>query len=292
MIAIDWGTSSFRAYRLAADGSVVERRSAPLGIMQVEGGRFAEALEAQVGDWLSAGETPVVMSGMIGSRQGWVEAPYASCPAGATEIGAGLREVRWGERRAWIAPGLSSRDAAGVPDVMRGEETQILGVLDELPASAWICLPGTHSKWVEVRDGTVVRFSTHMTGEAFAVLKAHSILGRMMHDGPTDLQWFAAGVRRAQDAGGLLHHLFGVRARGLFGEVPDDVSASYLSGILIGHELVAARSAATAVFLLGAKPLVDLYQHALRQFGRDATILDPDAVVRGLFRLGTQLTGG
>ena len=102
MIAIDWGTSSFRAYRLDADGSVVERRGAPLGIMQVEGSRFAETLEAQVGDWLSAGETPVVMSGMIGSRQGWVEAPYASCPAGATEIGAGLREVRWGERRAWI----------------------------------------------------------------------------------------------------------------------------------------------------------------------------------------------
>jgi 2-dehydro-3-deoxygalactonokinase len=292
MIAVDWGTSTFRAYRLDTDGSVVERRSAPLGIMQVEEGRFAEALEGQVGDWLAAGEAPVVMSGMIGSRQGWLEAPYASCPAGAAQIAAGLREVRWDERRAWIAPGLSSRDAAGVPDVMRGEETQILGVLDQLPASAWICLPGTHSKWVEVRDGTVVRFSTHMTGEVFALLRSHSILGRMMREGPTDLQWFAAGVRRAQDAGGLLHHLFGVRARGLFGEVPDEVAASYLSGIVIGHELVAARSAATAVFLLGAQPLVDLYQHALRQFGRDATVLDPDAVVRGLFRLGTQLTGG
>jgi 2-dehydro-3-deoxygalactonokinase len=292
MIAVDWGTSSLRAYRLNPDGGVLERRSAPLGIMQVEGGRFAEALESQVGDWLAAGDTPVVMSGMIGSRQGWMEVPYASCPAGAAQIAAGLREVRWDERRAWIAPGLSSRDAAGVPDVMRGEETQLLGVLDQLPASAWICLPGTHSKWVEVRDGTVVRFSTHMTGEVFALLKSHSILGRMMREEPVDLQWFAAGVRRAQDAGGLLHHLFGVRARGLFGEVPDEVSASYLSGVVIGHELVAARSAATAVFLLGARPLVDLYQHALRQFGRDATVLDPDAVVHGLFRLGTQLTGG
>jgi 2-dehydro-3-deoxygalactonokinase len=291
MIAVDWGTSSFRAYRLSADGDVVERRSAPLGIMQVEAGRFADALEAQIGDWLSAGEAPVIMSGMVGSRQGWAEVPYASCPAGAAEIAAGLREVRWSGRRAWIAPGLSSRDAAGVPDVMRGEETQILGVLDELPASAWICLPGTHSKWVEVRDGTVVRFSTHMTGEVFAVLKSHSILGRMMRDEPTDLQWFAAGVRRAQDSGGLLHHLFGVRARGLFGEVPEEASASYLSGIVIGHELVAARSAATAVFLLGAKPLVELYQHALRQFGRDATVLDPDAVVRGLFQLGSRLAG-
>jgi 2-dehydro-3-deoxygalactonokinase len=291
MIAVDWGTSSFRAYRLSVDGGVAERRSAPLGILHVEGGRFAQALEGQIGDWLAAGEAPVVMSGMIGSRQGWAEAPYASCPAGAAEIAAGLREVRWGERRAWIAPGLSSRDAAGVPDVMRGEETQILGVLEELPQSAWICLPGTHSKWVEVHDGKIVRFSTHMTGEVFAVLKSHSILGRMMREEPTDLQWFAAGVRRAQDSGGLLHHLFGVRARGLFGEVPDAASASYLSGIVIGHELVAARSAATAVFLLGAKPLVDLYQHALRQFGRDATVLDPDAVVRGLFELGARVKG-
>jgi 2-dehydro-3-deoxygalactonokinase len=292
MIAIDWGTSSFRAYRLDAGGSVLERRSAPLGIMQVEGGAFADALESQVGDWLTAGDTPVLMSGMIGSRQGWVEAPYVGCPAAAERIAAALCEVRWGKRRAWIAPGLSSRDAAGVPDVMRGEETQILGVLDQLPATAWICLPGTHSKWVEVHDGTIVRFATHMTGEVFALLKSHSILGRMMRDAPIDMQWFAAGVRRAQDAGGLLHHLFGVRARGLFGELPEEASASYLSGTLIGHELVCARSAAANVFLLGAKPLVDLYQHALRQFGREATVLDPDAVARGLFRLGAQLNGG
>src|SRR5574341_2278641 len=155
--------------------------------MQIEGGRFAEALESQVGEWLAAGEKPVVMSGMIGSRQGWLEAPYANCPAGAAEIAAGMREVRWGGRRAWIVPGLSSRDSTGVPDVMRGEETQILGVLDQLPAAAWICLPGTHSKWVEVRGERIVRFSTHMTGEVFATLKEHSILGRMMCDAATDL---------------------------------------------------------------------------------------------------------
>jgi 2-dehydro-3-deoxygalactonokinase len=291
MIGIDWGTSSFRAYRLSAAGTVLDKRSAPLGIMQVEGGRFAEALEGQVGEWLAAGEKPVVMSGMIGSRQGWLEAPYASCPAGAAEIAAGMCEVRWGERRAWIVPGLSSRDSTGVPDVMRGEETQILGVLDQLPESASICLPGTHSKWVEVRDRKVVRFSTHMTGEVFAVLKEHSILGRMMRDTSADPQWFAAGVRRAQDEGGLLHHLFGVRSRGLFGEVPDEAAGSYLSGILIGHELVSARSAAGAVFLLGVRPLVDLYRQALRQFGREAAVLDPDAAVRGLFRLGATLKG-
>jgi 2-keto-3-deoxy-galactonokinase len=113
MIAIDWGTSSFRAYRLAADGSIAEKRAAPLGILAVQGGKFAEALDSQVGDWLEDGEAPVVMSGMIGSRQGWKEAPYAACPAGAKEIAAGMVEVRWGEgRRAWIAgPGARMRRA-------------------------------------------------------------------------------------------------------------------------------------------------------------------------------------
>jgi len=290
LIAIDWGTTSFRAYRLDAQGTVIDRRSAPLGIMQIEAGRFAHALESQVADWLRAGEAPLVMSGMIGSRQGWAEASYVSCPAGAVEIAQAMREVRWGSYRAWIAPGLCSRDASGVPDVMRGEETQLIGVLDRLPVPAWVCLPGTHSKWVEVHDGRVVRFSTHMTGEVFALLKEHSILGRMMSAAPVDATWFEAGVRRSQDPGGLLHHVFGVRARGLFGEVPDTASAAYLSGILVGHELNAVRGADAAVHLLGVPQLVELYARALAVLGRESIALDPDAAVRGLFLLARHLS--
>ena len=110
MIAIDWGTSSFRAYRLAADGAIVDKRSSAMGILAVQDGKFAEALESQVGDWLQAGDAPVLMSGMIGSRQGWREAPYAACPAGLKEIAAGMVEVRWGAAHsAWIAPGLPFR---------------------------------------------------------------------------------------------------------------------------------------------------------------------------------------
>jgi 2-dehydro-3-deoxygalactonokinase len=289
LIAIDWGTSSFRAYRLDSSGKVLERRNAPLGIMQIESGRFAEALENQVGDWLSSGETPLVMSGMIGSRQGWAEAPYAPCPAGPAEIAAGMREVHWEGHRGWIVPGLCSRDASGVPDVMRGEETQLIGALPQLPASAWVCLPGTHSKWVEVHDGRVVHFSTHMTGEVYAVLKEHSILGRMMRDAAPDAGWFEAGVRRAQDAGGLLHHLFGVRARALFGELPDTASASYLSGIVVGHEIAAVPNPHAAVYLLGAPQLVELYSRALALSGRESIALDPDAAVHGLFSLARHL---
>jgi 2-dehydro-3-deoxygalactonokinase len=291
VIAVDWGTSSFRAYRVAADGAVLERRSAPLGIMQVEGGRFAQALESQVQDWLAAGEAPVVMCGMIGSRQGWKEAPYVACPAAPEDIAQRLVAVTWGaQRSAWLAPGLSSRDDDGVPDVMRGEETQILGVLDELPHAAWICLPGTHSKWVEIRGGKIASFRTHMTGEVFAVMKAHSILGRMMPDAAPDAQWFDTGVQRARAAGGVLHHLFGVRARSLFGELPEAGASSYLSGILIGHELLSIPdSEQSPVYLLGSPELERLYRRALEHLGRRSVSLDPDAAVRGLIRLARGL---
>ena len=138
MLAIDWGTTSFRAYRLDPEGGIVDSRSAPAGILCVEDGNFAGVLEQQAGDWIAAGETPVVMSGMIGSRQGWLEVPYAACPAGLDEIAAGMRRVVSNTGEAWIAPGITCRD----------------------------------------ETGKIVRFSTHMTGEAFAVLKTHSILGR------------------------------------------------------------------------------------------------------------------
>jgi 2-dehydro-3-deoxygalactonokinase len=290
MIAIDWGTTSFRAYRLDPVGGIVDSRSAPAGILSVEGGQFAAVLERHAGDWIGAGETPVVMSGMIGSRQGWIEVPYATCPAGPDEIVAGMRKVAWAHGEIWIAPGLTCRDATGIPDVIRGEETQILGVLDQLGAGRHtICLPGTHSKWVEVENGKILHFSTYMTGEAFAVFKEHSILGRMMKDGVTDRAAFADGVRRSRDAGGILHHLFGVRSRGLFGELPITASASYLSGLLIGHEILAAGVSGQHVHLLCAPQLADAYRQALDVSGSDSSTLDSNAVTKGLFELASRL---
>jgi 2-dehydro-3-deoxygalactonokinase len=282
MIAIDWGTSSLRCYRLDAQGSIVESRSSDDGILHVGPGKFPEALERQIAGWE---EAPIVMSGMVGSRQGWMEAPYVPCPAGFDEIAAKLLEVRWGGRRAWIVPGLSCNDADGVPDVMRGEETQILGCGVE----GTICLPGTHSKWVEVRKGRIERFSTAMTGEVYAVLKQHSILGRMMDEGRRDAGAFAEGVERSREAGGLLHHLFGVRTRGLMGELDAAASASYLSGILIGHEL--RSQDAKRFHLLGAPELAALYQQAAAVLGIETRTLDPDAAVRSLYRLGVMLEG-
>ena len=277
MIAVDWGTSSLRCYRLDAQGKIIESRASADGILNVPAGRFPDVLQQQIAGW---SETPIVMSGMVGSRQGWKDAPYVQCPAGFDEIAARLLEVRQG---VWIVPGLSCRDAAGVPDVMRGEETQILGC----GAQGTLCLPGTHSKWVEVKNGRIERFSTFMTGEAYAVLRQHSILGRMIEEGKPDEGAFAQGVKRAGDAGGLLHHLFGVRTRGLMGELGAAAAASYLSGILIGHELRA--QGAPEFGVLGTAELAARYQRAASLLGMNARLLDPDAGVRALARLGAML---
>ncbi|MEO8040156.1 MAG: 2-dehydro-3-deoxygalactonokinase [Betaproteobacteria bacterium] len=288
MIAIDWGTTSFRAYRLDASGAVTEKREAPLGVLAVKEARFAEALESQVSDWLEPGAPPIIMSGMIGSRQGWREQAYVRCPAGPEELCAHLGSVTWGMhgRRAWIVPGLITRDAQGVHDVLRGEETQLIGVLDDLgPGSHTVCLPGTHSKWVRIVDRKIVSFTTHMTGEMFAVLRDHSILGRTMENAGDIPAAFDAGVARARETGGLLHHLFGIRADSLAGTLSAEAAHEFLSGLLIGHEIAAVAPARGTVHLLGAPVLTARYERALSAAGCAAQSMDPDAAVRGLFRL-------
>lgn len=296
MIVVDWGTSSFRAYRLDAGGAVVERRESPNGILAVENAAFGAVLAGAVGDWLAAEPGEIWLSGMIGSRQGWVEAPYAPCPAGPAEIAAAVRPMEWHGRRLLFVPGLSCREADGAHDVMRGEEVQILGVLAAIgDRPATVVLPGTHSKWVRVAGGRVLGFRTHMTGEAFAVLKRHSILGRTMPADAVadDAAAFARGLARARTAGGLLSHLFSVRTAALFDEVAASALPSLLSGILIGHELVAALAEAAEgpVHVVAGPALARLYADALAAFGRRAEIHDPDAAARGLLTLATMRAG-
>ncbi len=285
MIGIDWGTSSFRAYRMSRDGTILEKREAALGILSVAPGTFPQVLAAQIGGWDDA---TVMMSGMVGSRQGWLEAPYVQCPAGAKSLAAHIAPVAWLGRRAWIVPGLSCVDEAGVPDVMRGEETQLLGVLDGLGDDCLVCLPGTHSKWVRIRGARIASFRTYFTGELFAVLKAHSLLGRMMEEDSGDERAFADGVDRSADEGGLLNHLFGVRTRGLFGELGGAQAASYLSGLLIGHELRSAPDG-ERIHFLGAPALVERYARAAALLGKESTLLDPEAAPRGLFMLAREI---
>ncbi|MEQ8354606.1 MAG: 2-dehydro-3-deoxygalactonokinase [Kiloniellaceae bacterium] len=292
VIAIDWGTSSFRAYALDAAGGIGDRLESADGILRVRGGDFAAALLAQVGDWIERSpDAVVIMSGMIGSRQGWSEVPYADCPAGLAEIAAGLERVDWGEGSAWIVPGLLDESRPGQPDVMRGEETQILGALGQLPqASGLVCLPGTHSKWARVEGGGVQSFATYMTGEVYDLLQGHSILGRLMTKGAVNAgRWFLEGVELAQ-GGGLLSRLFSARSRALIGDLPEAEVRSYLSGLLIGDELASALPAESGeVFLLGASALCTLYEAALGKLGRRTTLLNADSVAAGLFGLAQQL---
>ena len=287
MIGIDWGTTSFRAYRLRGR-AVLDRLALPLGILSVATGGFERALQDAVAPWLADGERRILMSGMVGSRQGWVEAPYLPCPAATADLARALLPVPFGPAELLLAPGLSAADPAGVPEVMRGEEVQILGALGTAPGHTTMCLPGSHSKWARVAGGRVERFSTHLTGEAFAALRGHTILGRLMEaDAPHDPEAFRQGLLRSAEPGGLLHHLFGVRTLGLFGRLPEAAAASYLSGLLIGHEARAA-APASPVLLIGDRALCELYGQAITLCGGSATLAEADAAAQGLALIGEQ----
>ena len=282
MIGVDWGTSSFRAYRMDQSGVILDRVTAARGMMTVTDGNFAAALRELVGEWLADGERRVLMCGMVGSRQGWQEAAYLPCPASAREIASAVVEVPFDGAQVLLVPGLSNRDAAGVPDVLRGEETQLVGILPNMGTSGLACLPGSHSKWARIDGGRISGFTTFLSGEAFAAIRGGTILGRMMQDAPHNAKAFAQGVERSGQGGHLLHHLFGVRALGLFGELPDTASASYLSGLLIGTEIRAALDRDNVVHLIGSAALSALYAVAIAACGATAVVADEDAAASGL----------
>lgn len=299
VIAVDWGTSSFRAYLLGAEGEILDRRASPSGILRVGEGGFPATLKAEVGGWLADHpSTPVMMSGMIGSRQGWMEVPYQGCPCGLASLARGLQRLDWPEAEVWIVPGLIDRNTPGLPDVMRGEETQVFGALSALSGdSALICLPGTHSKWVTVSGGAIVGFATYMTGEVYDLLQKHSILGRLMTaEAVVADDGFAEGVARGAGDGALLRLLFSVRSRVLDGAMPEAAARAYLSGLLIGQEISAARAACAEapgeVVFLGAPSLAELYMAAAAQLGYTARLMSDEVVAQGLFQLAEYRGGG
>jgi 2-dehydro-3-deoxygalactonokinase len=285
MIGVDWGTSSFRAYRLR-EGAIIDRIETRGGILGIPTGAFPAALRAALAPWLAAGESEILMCGMVGSRQGWAEAPYLPCPASPAEIAAAALTLRFEGARVRLLPGLVTRGLDGVPDVMRGEETKLAGLLAMLgPGPALVCLPGTHSKWARLEAGRITGFTTHMTGELRAVLLDHSILGRLAQPAPPDEAAFRRGLDRAAAPGGLAQHLFGTRALGLLGELPVTATESYLSGLLIGAEIAAAARPGEAVHLAGAEALVARYALALAATGHPCQRHDEDVVAQGLVRL-------
>ncbi|ATE72155.1 2-dehydro-3-deoxygalactonokinase [Lysobacter capsici] len=288
MIAIDWGTSSLRAFRLDPQGQVIDARRSDQGVL-ASAGRFEAVLEDVVQGW---DERVVAMAGMIGSRQGWHEVAYVACPAGLDEIAQGMRRIESSvlrDRELWIAPGLSVVHADGVHDVMRGEETQICGLLDRLgPGSHLACLAGTHCKHLRIDDGRIRDFSTAMTGELFQVLSQHSILGRLMQPGPHDAPGFARGLDHAALDGDLIEHLFAVRTHGLFDVLPASALRSFLSGLLIGHELRGLPASAQSVHLIAPPALLEPYTTALTRRGHRVQVHDEQVSARGLYALARQ----
>ncbi|MBF9233699.1 2-dehydro-3-deoxygalactonokinase [Microvirga alba] len=290
-IVADWGTTHFRGY-LIENETVLDRVSSPEGVSALKPGQHRKVFMRQCGRWLDAEpKAPVLLVGMVGSREGWVVAPYASCPAGPAEIAKAMVPVDLDHgRQGYIIPGLFCEPAPGASDVMRGEETLVLGSGVE---NGLVCSPGTHPKWIAMRDGRIERFATYMTGEMYALLREHSMIGRPATE-PEDPRGFDLGLEAAsRNSGGadgervgLLHLLFGARAAVVSGRMETGLLAPYLSGLLTGDEINGALSQfgrPSLVTILADQPRADLYRHALARHGIETAVKAPqEALIAGL----------
>lgn len=293
LIGLDWGTSTLRAYKFDETGRIEETRSRSWGIRRLPEGGFAAALAGITEGWPTT--LPRLACGMVGSRGGWREIPYVDLPADATKVVNDITSMRLDDGTALhFVPGL--RDSSG-PDVMRGEETQLIGAIplrtDIAGNSTWI-LPGTHSKWASVRDGSITGFHTFMTGELFALLSEHSILAHGEAT-PHDQESFARGVVAARDSGaaGALSRLFSARALMLEGRLQPAATADYLSGLLIGEEFRAALAGHLAapgatLQLIGEPALCERYRHAAALFEIHLAPPLRDAAAHGLWKLAEE----
>ena len=294
LIAIDWGTSSFRAWQVSSVGEVVAEIVSPSGIMAVQDKAFDAAFETLVGDWLDAiPGVPVIASGMITSRTGWVETPYLSLPTDVGALARALvRHVTDKGRVIHFVTGTAVNPAEGLPDVMRGEETEIVGHLATTDgAEALIILPGTHSKWVHARGEELATFETYMTGEVYAVMLGHSILGRLKTEGLPSTDSFRRGVEVALTDGSILEKLFSARSLVLFDRLESGGVGDYLSGLLIGEEVragLARHGSEMPITVIGRGDLVDRYAAAFSLCGVTVSLAEPGMACRGLFEIARQ----
>lgn len=277
LLGIDWGTSNRRAYLLERGGRCLAQHNDGQGMLAV-GKDFAGSLAALRQEMGVAPGVTTVMSGMVGSASGWQEVPYLDTAVPLAELPAHLVPVQ-GAADCLIVPGYCQR-SNGV-DVMRGEETQLLGAVALGMNDGWVVLPGTHSKWVRLRAGQVQQLATYMTGELFAMLAAGGTLSALMGPGEDDPVAFTTGMDEAQLGKPLSNTLFGVRARVVAKEMPAAQARSFVSGLLIGTEFTAARSEqGTEISIIASAALSERYAIAAAHFGMRARVLDPDEVYR------------
>ncbi|MDJ1017055.1 MAG: 2-dehydro-3-deoxygalactonokinase [Paracoccaceae bacterium] len=282
LIGIDWGTSSLRAFLIGRDGAVLDRLSSPEGIMHVPDRDFEAVFIRLVGPWLSKKPLPILASGMITSRNGWVETPYEQLPLGAQGLARSLvaHETSAGARLHFVTGATALHDSG--PDVMRGEETQIVGAAAMGLSDGLFVMPGTHSKWVIVESGRIADYATYMTGEVFAALREHTILGTLMQEGPFSEEGFDRGIAAGlKSKSRLLHALFHVRTLPLMGQMEPSMVADYLSGMLIGSEIAAELEngdGVAEVTIVGRSDLANRYERGLAQ-ARVASLRAPDDIV-------------
>lgn len=287
LVAVDWGTSSFRLWLMSADGTVLAEHRSHEGMSEVAASGFETVLESHLSALSVPEQIPVVICGMAGSRQGWVEAGYLDTPADIATIGENATLVPGTAREIIIVPGLAVR-SLNEPDVMRGEETQLLGAYFDMPDGARYCMPGTHSKWVTMEGSVVTGFETFMTGELFSAVTGKTIVTYSTGgEGPVDARdpAFASGVRDGWTRPELTtHHLFSIRAGQLLHDTRQEENRARLSGLLIGAELAGAGLRGDEeIGLVASGALQRLYHAALSECGAQIRDIDADvAVQRGL----------
>lgn len=299
LLGVDWGTTHRRAYAIDAQGQCIAEYTDALGALQCRG-HFPETL-TQLIEQLQIQPEVVILSGMVGSAMGWQEVPYVNSDAALLDLPRLLTPLNHPMRglRCLLVPGYLVRNAAGEPDVMRGEETQLLGAAALGTLDGWLVLPGTHSKWVQLEQGRVKALRTFMTGELFGLLTQHGTLAAAA--GSADQDWsdaaFDAGLH-ASRPGALSHALFVCRARVVSGDMPARHTRAYLSGLLIGSELHGALGDASGearrnhVHLIGTPALAEHYQRATAQMDITIQILDARACyLAALAHLRSHLAG-
>lgn len=276
-IAGDWGLSHLRLWLCDAAGQVLDRRQGP-GIAAAQGA-FATIMAERIAGW---DDGPIALCGMVGSGMGWAETPYVAAPASLSDIAAAVVSLAFGDRHVTIVPGVCGRSAFDAPDVMRGEETQIIGALRLRPELRQgvhqFCLPGTHTKWAGVRDGCIETITTSVSGELFALLRRHGTLCQGTADSTigAESEAFQRGLARSDVP--LLSALFETRSRRLTGDLAAAEAQDFLSGVIIGADVRCVRPG--PVVVIGAAPLRDLYAEALRRRGGEPICLDGNDCAR------------
>ncbi|TIX91873.1 2-dehydro-3-deoxygalactonokinase [Rhizobium sp. P44RR-XXIV] len=286
-VAVDWGTSSFRLWLIGEDGNILAERRSGEGMTVAAQTGFAKVLQAHLDAISAPSDIPVIVCGMAGARQGWVEAGYIDTPASLAAILTGAVAVPGQSRDVRILPGLAQRSTQA-PDVMRGEETQLLGAIAaDAKGEQIVCMPGTHSKWVRVLDGEVTGFSTFMTGELFDVITRHSILSHAVAgsaDMPADTKAFETALKAAFEKPALATNLlFTARSGQLLHGLTSAGAQALISGTLIGTEIAGALSSAgrgAAITLVASGRLQALYEDAFRSLSLPYQTIDADAAVR------------